>query len=391
MRELGITTFRLSVSWPRILPDGRGRVNVEGLDFYDRVVDELLGSGIRPLVTLYHWDLPVALEDAGGWPERATVEAFCELTEAVAGRLGDRVDLWLTQNEPWVVAWLGYGYGVHAPGRRSQADAIAAAHHVLLAHGRATEILRREAPGATVGVTLDHEPTRPATDDPRDVEAARAFDGMRNRWFLDPIFRGTYPEDALERLTPDAPPVRDGDMATIRAPIDFLGINYYQGRVVAATPDGGSRAVYQEEAAHTDMGWTVAPDGLFELLVRIRDDYAPPSIVITENGAAYCDARTHDGQVNDPERAAYVTAHVEALRRALAAGVPVDGYYVWTLLDNFEWAEGYARRFGLVHVDFPTLERVPKASFHAYRDLIHRERALAGAGVAHAGAAGRAE
>jgi beta-glucosidase len=374
MRELGVNAFRLSISWPRILPDGRGRVNAAGLDFYDRVVDELLAHEIQPLVTLYHWDLPTALEDAGGWPERSTIDAFGELAEAVAGRLGDRVGHWLTQNEPWVVAWLGYGYGVHAPGRISAADALAAAHHVLVSHGLATEVLRRESPGSQVGITVDLEPVYPASDAPEDLAAARVLDGERNRWFLDPLLRGTYPHDVLERHAPNAPPVRDGDMALITAPIDFLGVNYYQRRVVAGTADGGWRTVHQDDSPHTDMGWEVSPDGLRDLLVRLHDDYAPPPIVITENGAAFGDARTHDGCVRDPERTAYIAAHIEAIGRALDDGVAVGGYFVWTLLDNFEWAFGYARRFGLVYVDFQTLERVPKSSFHWYREHLARMR-----------------
>jgi beta-glucosidase len=372
LRELGATSFRLSVAWPRILPEGRGRVNQAGLDFYDRVIDELLESEIEPLVTLYHWDLPTALEDTGGWVERSTVVAFCEYVEAVARRLGDRVGLWLTQNEPWVVAWLGYGLGVHAPGRSSTADAIAAAHHVLLSHGQATEILRRESPAARVGLTVDLETAYPATGDPEDVAACHEFDGERNRWFLDPPFRGAYPADVLERFAPLAPPVQPGDMATIAAPIDFLGVNYYQRRVVARAVDGGWRFVHQDGSLYTDMGWEVSPNGLFDLMRRLRDDYAPPAIVVTENGAAFADARAHDGSVRDPERRDYVAAHVGALGRAIAAGVPVEGYFAWSLLDNFEWAHGYARRFGLVYVDYATLERVPKSSFYWYRDHIAR-------------------
>ena len=370
LRELGATAFRLSVAWPRILPDGRGRVNQVGLDFYDRVVDELLESGIEPLVTLYHWDLPVALEDAGGWVERSTVDAFAEYAEIVARRLGDRVGLWLTLNEPWIVSWLGYGLGVHAPGRTSVADAIAAGHHVLLAHGRATEILRRESPGARVGVALDLEMTYPATDHPEDVAACRAFDGERNRWFLDPLFRGAYPADALERFAPNAPPVRDGDMESIMVPIDFLGVNYYQRRVIARGADGSWRHVHQDGSLHTDLGWEVSPNGLFDLMRRLRDEYAPPAIVVTENGATFADARAHDGHVRDPERRDYIAAHVDALRRAIADGVPVEGYFAWSLLDNFEWADGYSRRFGLVYVDYSTLERIPKSSFYWYRDHI---------------------
>jgi beta-glucosidase len=372
VRDLGATAFRLSVSWPRVLPEGRGHVNPAGLDFYDRVVDELLGNDIAPVVTLYHWDLPVALEDEGGWVERSTVEAFGEYVEVVADRLGDRVELWVTQNEPWIVSWLGYGVGEHAPGRTSPADAIAAAHHVLLSHGRATEILRRDAPGSRVGIAVDLEPSYAVSDDPEDVAACRAYDGHRNRFILDPLFRGAYPADVLASLAPIAPPIRDGDMETIASPIDFLGVNFYSRAVIGRAADGSWRRVRPEGSAYTDMGWEVSPDGLFDLLRRLDEEYAPPAIVITENGASYDDVRGHDGSVRDPERCAYLAAHVEAVQRAVAAGVPVEGYFAWTLLDNFEWAHGYARRFGLVYLDYPTLERIPKSSFYAYRDLIAR-------------------
>lgn len=370
MRELGLNALRFSVAWPRILPDGRGRVNEQGLDFYDRLVDELLANEIEPVVTLYHWDLPVALEDAGGWPERSTVDAFCEYTEVVARRLGDRVGRWITQNEPWVIGWLGYGLGEHAPGRTSPGDAVAAAHHVLLSHGRAAEVLRREAPGAKVGITVDLLPTYPASESPEDAAAARELDSERNRWFLDPLFRAEYPADALERLAPVEPPVRDGDLETIAAPLDFLGVNYYQRQIVARAPDGGRRIVHQEGSTYTEMGWEVSPDGLFDLLVSLRDEYMPPPIYITENGAAFSDVRLHDGSVHDPERQAYIAAHIDAIGRAVEAGVPVGGYFLWTFLDNFEWSQGYSKRFGIVYVDYPTLERVPKSSFHWYRAFL---------------------
>jgi beta-glucosidase len=370
MRELGLKAFRFSVAWPRVVPEGRGPVNQAGLDFYDRLVDELLGNGIEPLVTLYHWDLPLPLEDAGGWPERATAEAFRDYTEVVARRLGDRVTYWITQNEPHVVAWVGYGQGVHAPGRASSADAIAAAHHVLLAHGLATEVLRRDVPDACVGIAPDLWPMEPASDSAEDLAAAREADGDQNRWFLDPIFRGEYPEDMLELFAPHAPPVEDGDMDVISAPIDVLGVNFYHRDVVARAAGGGRRVVHQPDSEYTEMGWEVSPQGLYDILVRLHEDYAPPSLMVTENGAAFSDVREHDGTVNDTERVAYLQAHVDAVERAIAAGVPVDGYFVWSFLDNFEWAHGYSKRFGIVYVEYPTLERIPKSSFYWYRDLI---------------------
>ena len=380
MRELGLDGFRFSVAWPRVVPEGRGPVNHAGLDFYDRLVDTLLASGIQPCVTLYHWDLPQVLEDRGGWPARETVDAFAEYVEAVVARLGDRVQRWITHNEPWVVAWLGYGWGLHAPGRTSEAEALAAAHHLLLSHGRAVEVLRRDAPGAEVGITLNLMHDYPASPSPEDVAAARHVDGFRNRWFLDPVFRGEYPADLVEHYAASLPPIADGDLATIAAPIDVLGVNTYSRGVIGASPDGGAPTyVRVPDSEYTDMDWEVYPDGLHDLLVRLRDDYAPERIAITENGAAFSDVRGHDGAVRDPERLAYLERHLDAVGRALEAGVPVTGYYVWSLLDNFEWQHGYAKRFGIVYVDYPTLERVPKSSFRWYRDFIARQRAAAAA------------
>jgi beta-glucosidase len=375
MRELGIDSFRFSIAWPRILPEGRGRVNEAGLDFYDRLVDALLESGIQPCVTLYHWDLPQPLEDRGGWPAREVVDAFVEYTEVVARRLGDRVGRWITHNEPWVVAWLGYGWGVHAPGRASEADALATAHHLLLSHGRAVEVLRREVPGAEVGITLNLMKDYPASDSEEDVAATRYIDGFRNRWYLDPLFRGEYPADIAEHFAASLPHVADGDLEAIAVPIDVLGANVYSRGVIGAAPDGG-RPIFARvpDSEYTDMDWEVYPDGLYDLLLRLRADYAPPRIAITENGAAFSDVRVHDGSVHDPERQAYLESHIDAVARAVADGVPVTGYYVWSLLDNFEWAHGYAKRFGIVYVDYPTLERVPKGSFAWYRDFIAAQR-----------------
>jgi beta-glucosidase len=375
MRELGIGAYRFSISWPRVLPEGRGRVNPAGLDYYDRVVDELLANGIEPYVTLYHWDLPQALEERGGWPSRDTVYAFAEYVEVVVARLGDRVRNWITQNEPWVVSWLGYGIGEHAPGRRSDADALAAAHHVLLSHGRAAEVLRRDAPDARVGVTLDLYPMYPLTDAASDIEAARRLDGSRNRWFLEPLLSLGYPSDVLDRYASILPTIEDGDMETIGARLDFLGVNYYSRAVVRAGADPALPiAVDLDRTERTEMGWEVYPDGLTDLLVRLHRDYELPDVYITENGAAYPDARTN-GSVADPQRISYLERHVGALADAVARGVPVRGYFLWSLLDNFEWAFGFSRRFGIVYVDFETLERVPKASFAWYRDVIAAQRA----------------
>jgi beta-glucosidase len=375
MRELGLDAFRFSVAWPRILPDGRGRVNQVGLDFYDRLVDELLGNGIAPYVTLFHWDTPQALEDAGGWPARDTVDAFGEYVEAVAGRLGDRVGHWITHNEPWVVSWVGHGWGHHAPGRTSDSDALATAHHLLLSHGRAVEILRRLSPGSEVGITLNLDNPYAASDDPADLTARRWVDGLHNRWFLDPLFRGAYPEDMVEAWAAIVPEIRDGDLDEISAPIDFLGVNNYTSPLVAADRNGGrSRIVRREDVDRTDMGWEVMPDGLHDLLVRLHRDYEPPAIYVTENGAAFADVRGHDGSIQDPERQSYLADYVGAASRAIADGVPLRGYFAWSLLDNFEWAWGYWKRFGLIYIDYATLERVPKGSFYWYRDFIAAQR-----------------
>jgi beta-glucosidase len=369
MRELGLKAFRFSIAWPRIVPMGRGAVNEAGLDFYDRLVDELLAHDIEPFATLFHWDTPQVLEDQGGWPVRGTAEAFAEYAAAVVHRLGDRVRHWITHNEPWVHAWIGHAWGEHAPGRTSEADAVKAAHHLLLSHGWAVDVIRAAAPDAQVGITLNLAQAYPASDTPEDEAAAWQVDGEGNRWFLDPIFRGAYPPDLLERNELVTDVIEDGDLAAISAPIDFLGVNNYFRFLVSAGADG-PRLERDREAQHTDMGWEVYPDGLHQLLVRVNRDYAPPAIYITENGAAFGDVRSHDGRVHDPERTAYLQSYIAAVSRAINDGSPVKGYFVWSLLDNFEWAFGYSKRFGIVYVDYPTLERVPKDSFYWYRDFI---------------------
>jgi len=372
MRELGLDAYRFSISWPRVLPDGRGRPNQDGLDFYDRLVDELLANGIEPYPTLYHWDLPQALEDRGGWPRRDTVDAFVEYVHAVSARLGDRVTHWITHNEPWVASWLGYGSGEHAPGRRSSADALAAAHHLLLSHGRATEVLRTGA-DTKVGITLDLIPMHPFEDTEADRDAVRKEDGFRNRWFLDPVLRGEYPSDVLERWAAILPAIADGDMRTIAARIDFLGVNYYRRHVVRADETGSPVVVEPEGVEQTAMGWEVYPEGLLELLVRLHEEYESPPLYVTENGAAFDDTRSN-GTVDDPERTSYIARHVDAMARAIERDVPLAGYFVWSLLDNFEWTRGYSKRFGIVYIDFQTLERVPKASYDWYRDFIAAQR-----------------
>ena len=318
MREAGLNAFRLSIAWPRVLPDGRGAVNEAGLDFYDRLVDALVASGVEPVVTLYHWDLPVALEDAGGWPNRETAYAFAEFAEVVARRLGDRVTQWITLNEPWCSAWLGYGSGEHAPGRTSVPDAVSAAHHLLLAHGLAVQAIRREAPNAKIGISVN--PTHIVAASPEDADAAFAADGHQNRWLLDPLFGRGYPADVLERFGAE-PTILPGDLETIATPIDVLGVNYYHRHVVVAESDGWA-IERQPGSEYTAMGWEVWPDGLVDLLQRLHTDYAPPEMWITENGAAYDDVLAADGRVDDPRRLAYLACHLDAVGRAVEAGHP---------------------------------------------------------------------
>lgn len=381
MAELGLAAYRFSIAWPRVLPTGRGAVNQAGLAFYDRLVDGLLERGITPWATLYHWDLPQALEDAGGWPARDIVDAYVEYADVVTRRLGDRVKHWITQNEPWIIANLGYDSGVHAPGRKDLGDMLATAHHVLLAHGRAVPVIRENAPGSKVGITLNLVPGHAASDGDDDRAAAQLFDGFFNRWYLDPLYRGAYPEDVVAhyrgRLKGGDPlaAVQPGDLEAIGAPTDFLGINYYSRVVVRheTGEDGEMVAAGVKHEGHvTDMGWEVYPDGLTELLVRVHEDYAPGVIAITENGAAYSASPNGDGQIHDELRIEYLHGHLTACHRAIEAGVPLGGYFVWSLFDNFEWSHGYAMRFGITWVDYATQRRIPKRSAHWYRDVVER-------------------
>ncbi|MER7518336.1 GH1 family beta-glucosidase [Streptomyces sp. NPDC126499] len=384
MRRLGVTDYRFSVSWPRVQPTGRGPAVRQGLDFYRRLTDELREAGIRPVATLYHWDLPQELEDAGGWPERETARRFGEYAALMAEALGDRVATWTTLNEPWCAAFLGYGSGVHAPGRTSALASLRAAHHFNLAHGLATRALRAALPaGSEVSLTLNLHAVRPHTQAPEDLDAARRIDAVGNRVFLDPVFHGTLPEDLVRDTAPvtDWSFVRDGDLRTASAPIDSLGINYYSPTVVAAGSSpapspwaGAERHVrfLPAPGPRTAMDWPVDANGLHELLVRLRDDLPGVPLVITENGAAYDDYADPEGQVKDPERVAYLRAHLAAVHRAIEDGADVRGYFLWSLLDNFEWAYGYSKRFGIVHVDFATQRRTFKDSAHWYAGVIAR-------------------
>jgi beta-glucosidase len=377
---LGVNAYRFSLAWPRILPTGTGAPNARGLDFYDALVDALLAAGIQPYVTLDHWDLPQALQDRGGWGARDTVDAFVAYADAASRRLGDRVTHWVTHNEPWCIAHLGHERGEHAPGHRDPAESLRAAHHLLLSHGRALPVLRRNAPGAQVGIVLIHSPIEAATASEPDRDAARRLDGAFNRWYLDPLFRGAYPADAVaDRVRlghlpgPELEFVRDGDLDCIAGPVDELGLNYYSRGVVRADARGEPVHVPMVPAHElTDMGWEVHPAGLRASLRRVWTDYRPARLMITENGAAYPDPPTDPRQDVSALRVAYLRSHVEAARDALADGVPLGGYFVWSLMDNFEWGQGVSKRFGLFHVDYATQRRTPRESAHWYRALLTR-------------------
>jgi beta-glucosidase len=354
MAELGLNAYRFSVAWPRIVPAGTGEVNPAGLDFYERLVDELLAHGIAPHATLYHWDLPQPLEDAGGWPARATADAFAEYAGVVAGRLGDRVGHFATLNEPSVVSDHGYRKGSHAPGRAEPQAALAAAHHLLVAHGLAVEAIRAAAPRAQVGIVVVLGPQHPASGHPLDVEAALIGHDQLNRWFLDPLTGHGYPEDGARAWGWDRREVLDGDMECIAAPIDFLGVNYYTRRIVRS-PRLPARPADEAEPERTAMGWEVYPGGLTEVLEFAASRTGELPLYVTENGAAYEVDDADPGR--DPDRVAYLHRHVAAALDAVDRGVPVRGYFVWSLLDNFEWAYGYSKRFGIVHIDYHTFER----------------------------------
>jgi len=375
MAGLKLNAYRFSIAWPRILPLGGGAVNPAGLDFYDRLVDALLAQGIEPFVTLYHWDLPQAQEDAGGWPERGVVDLFADYAAVVVRRLGDRVRHWMTFNEPWVFAFVGYYEGRHAPGRTDLRAALQAAHHSLLAHGKGADAIRansRLEPRVGIALNLNH--VEPAGDRQADLEAAQRLDGYLNRWFLDPLFRGAYPEDMLEFWGERVPEMEPDDLAGLPERLDFLGINNYFRSVVGS---GSSPPVnveaHRPTGTYTEMGWEVYPDGLYEVLARVHRDYGPGSIYVTENGAAFDDVLAPGGVVDDPQRIDYLHDYLFAAHCALEEGVPLHGYFAWTLMDNFEWAHGFSKRFGLIYVDYATQARFVKASGHWYRRMIEAQ------------------
>jgi beta-glucosidase len=392
--SLGVPWYRFSLAWPRLQPDGSGPLNQAGVDFYARLIDSLQRRGIEPWITLYHWDLPQALQDAGGWPARDTAERFASYAAAVHARLGDRVPVWTTLNEPWCSAFLGYASGRHAPGVRDHPAALRAAHHLLLGHGLAIEAMRAQVrPGNRFGITLNLFPVTPATEAPADRDLARRIDGLANRLFLDPIFAGRYPADVLADTAPivGADHVADGDLAHIAAPVDLLGVNYYRRYVVRALPEdalpeasgeatpaswpaAGNFEFVDRGRPRTAMGWEIDPDGLREVLQRVHAEYRPAAIYVTENGAAFADEPDEGGVVHDHDRVGFIDAHLRSAHRAITDGVPLRGYFAWSLLDNFEWSHGYGRRFGLVHTDYRTQRRTPKASAHWYGEVARSNR-----------------
>jgi beta-glucosidase len=371
MAGLGLRAYRFSISWPRVLPEGTGPPSEAGLRFYEELVEELLEHGIRPVPTLFHWDLPLALHEQGGWESTDAPHWFAEYAALVAGRLGDRVDSWITLNEPEVVVSHGHISGVHAPGIRDPERALRAAHGLLLAHGAGSQAVRAAAPAARVGIALNVSPCHPASENADDQAAAVRRDGALHRWFFDPVFGRGYPADLAEWYGELVPAGADAEIARAGVPLDFLGLNYYTREVVRAG-EGLLAAVADPPAGgeRTGTGWEVYPEGLTEILLRVHRDYGPLELLITENGSAWDDVPDADGAVEDEARVRYLEAHLSAAAEAIEAGVPLAGYFAWSLLDNFEWAEGYTKRFGIVRVDYPTQRRTVKASGRRYAELV---------------------
>lgn len=383
MRTIGLAAYRFSTSWTRVQPTGTGQVNEKGLDYYERLVDALLADGVAPLVTLYHWDLPQPLEDAGGWPERDTAHRFADYAQIVYDRLRDRVSLWTTLNEPWCSAFLGYGSGRHAPGRRDEVASVRAAHHLLLGHGEAVTAMRASGGDSQFGVTFNLANAAPLTDSPADADAARRIHIAQNRLFLDPTLLGRYDDELLAHIegVSGTQHILDGDAATIGVPLDYLGINYYMPFLVRAggqpdlinpSPYAGAQDVVFEYGGRerTAMGWEVDAASFHDVLMRVHHDYPPIPLYITENGAAYHDYSDPEGHVHDAERQHYVHDHLAAAQAAIAAGADIRGYFLWSLMDNFEWAEGYSKRFGMVYVDYPSQQRILKDSALWYGSVI---------------------
>ena len=373
MSDLGIQSYRFSFAWPRLFPE-EGVYNPEGLEFYKRLLDELEAKGITPAATIYHWDLPTWLQDKGGWTNRETVDHYLAFAKVLFEAFGDRIQSWITHNEPWCAAFLGYALGVHAPGHTDWNEALIASHHLLLSHGKAVELYREMGLQGDIGITLNLTPAVPATEDPRDVEAAHRADGFANRWFLDPVLKGYYPEDMVQLYSDRFGKlsfIKPGDLEYISTRIDFLGINYYTHNIIVHDETDktfGGRPIQETENV-TDMGWGIHPDSLYQLLTRIKRDYTDLPLYITENGAA-CQDQLVNGKVEDNDRINYLHGHFAAAHKFLEEGGNLKGYYVWSLMDNYEWAFGYSKRFGIIYVDYETLERTPKESYKWYQQVI---------------------
>jgi len=387
MKELGIEGYRFSLAWPRLLPNGNGKIEPQGFDFYNRLIDELLNNGIEPLITAYHWDLPQVLQDNGGWANRSIVDDFENYTHHIATAFGDRVKDWITINEPWCVSWLGYMSGIHAPGIRNFNDAVAAAHHTALAHAASTRVIKNLVPNSKVGITVNMNNVRVPADANEDtLKVMRLMDSHLNRWWIEALLTGKYPQELIEYYGDKIDGlIQPGDSELLIAKPDFLGINYYNDAFIGnAKPEDDyisqnspwpfDIAVNQaapSDISFTDFGWPITPHGLTDLLVRVHKDWPEfPSLCITENGAAFNDEPDSSGEVNDERRVEYLKSHLQSIEAAIHAGVPLSGYFAWSLLDNFEWAEGYDKRFGLVHVDFESQKRTLKKSAYVFRDHI---------------------
>ena len=371
IKWLGAGAYHFSIAWPRVIPDATGKINQKGIDFYDRLIDGALARGIEPWPTLYHWDLPQAAQDRGGWNNRECAYWFAEYAHEMAERFGDRIKNWVTINEPFCSAWLGHLYGVMAPGIKDLQIAINASHHLLLGHGLATEALREVSSELKVGITLNFTPAITLGHSDEDSLAVKLADGFDNRWFADPVFKGAYPADIVTAFGKEVP-ILPGDLELISTPLDFLGLNYYFRQTVAYDPSVEPlpyRQVRAPNVERTGMDWEVNAETFTELLLRINNDYSPKEFFITENGSAW-DDQVVDGRVDDPNRVSYLERHLDAMFKAKEQGVPISGYFAWSLIDNFEWAYGYAKRFGLIYVDYHTQKRIPKSSAYYYRERI---------------------
>jgi len=376
MKEISLNAYRFSIAWSRIFPEGKGQINQRGLDFYERLVDELLDSGIEPFVTLYHWDLPQALQEKGGWANKDTIGYFKDYAEEVSRKLGNRVHFWITHNEPWVVSFLGHHSGIHAPGTKNLSTALKVSHHLLLSHGETVAVIRDNGDEKTqIGITLNLSPVYPVSESEEDNKAAKRYDGYLNRWFLEPIYKGSYPEDMLALYGNKAPEIQAQDLERISTKTDFLGVNYYARTVVKADKKEaflGLSSVKPSGAEYTEMDWEIYPPGIYQILKRVHNDYDAPVIYITENGVAFPDKLDENGRVNDESRIEYLKGHFLQANRAIEDGVKLSAYFVWSLLDNFEWAYGYSKRFGLIYTDYLTQKRIIKASGWWYKKVIEK-------------------